>query len=311
MARVLVTGVTGQIGSYLAEALLARGHEVVGIGGPDDLTLPPGVRPAAGGLGDVDALLDGNGALDAVVNLAGRSSVAASWQDPMAAFDANARLAATLVFAAGRRKLRFVQASSGEIFGNAPTPVQNEETPIAPISPYAVAKAAAHLAVRVARDGFGAPASNLVFYLGESPRRPPAFVFRKITRTVAEIAAGDAAELVLGSTSVVRDFSHARDLAAAAALLALGGAPSGDYVCASGEGHTVLEVALAACAAAGVDPKVVRSDPALLRPNEIHSLVGDSARLRSLGWRPTLGFQDLVREVFEYDRALHASRRAR
>jgi GDPmannose 4,6-dehydratase len=308
MARVLVTGVTGQIGSYLAESLLGGGHEVIGIGAPDEALLPAGVRAAAGGFGNVDALLDGRGPLDAVVHLGGRSSVAASWQDPIATFDANARLSAVLVFAAARRKIRFVQASSGEIFGNAPTPIQNEDTPIAPISPYAVAKAAAHFSVRVAREGFGAPASNLVFYLGESPRRPPSFVFRKITRTIAEIAAGDATELVLGNTSVIRDFSHARDLAAAAALLALGATP-GDYVCASGEGHTVLEVALAACAAAGVDPCVVRSDPSLFRPNEIRSLVGDSARLRALGWRPTLGFEALVREIFEYDRDLHRETR--
>jgi GDPmannose 4,6-dehydratase len=305
MARVLVTGVTGQIGTYLAELLLSEGHEVMGIGGPDDVRLPEGVIAAAGSFERVDQLLSDNGALDAVVHLAGRSSVAASWEDPVGTFDTNGRLTVALAFAAAKRQgLRFVHASSAEIFGNTAAPVQDESTPLAPISPYAVAKAAAHLGVKITRDGLGAPASNLIFYLGESPRRPTQFVFRKITRGVAAIANGKQRELVLGRTSVVRDFCHARDLAHAARLLALGATP-GDYVCASGEGHTILEVAITACKIAGVDPKVVRSDPALFRGNDIHSLVGDSRHLRALGWSPSVGFEALVREVVEHDLEAH------
>jgi GDPmannose 4,6-dehydratase len=310
MARLLVTGVTGQIGSYLAEALLESGHEVCGVGGPHEARLAAGVRPARGTLDRAEALLDDNGPIDAVVHLGGQSSVSVSWQDPMGTFDSNARLSAALAFAAARRGLRFVQASSAEIFGNAEAPVQDESTPIAPVSPYAVAKAAAHLATRLAREGFGAPASNLIFYPGESPRRRPTFIFRKITRTVAAISMGEAQELVLGDTSVVRDFSHARDLAAAAMLLALGATP-GDYVCASGEGHSVLDVATAACAIAGVDVRVIRTDPSLLRRNEVRSLVGDSRRLRALGWRPTVGFDALVREILEYDLTSLRSERVR
>jgi GDPmannose 4,6-dehydratase len=305
MARVLVTGVTGQIGSYLAELLLAERHDVLGIGGPDGKPLPPGVRAAEGSLEDVERLLGSNGPLDAVLHLAARSSVAASWQDPMATFDANARLAAALVFAVAKHKgLRFVHASSAEIFGNAPAPVQTEDTPLAPVSPYAVAKASAHLAVKVAREGLGVPAHNLIFYLGESPRRAPHFVFRKITRTVAAIACGDAKELVLGTTSVIRDFGHARDLANAVRMAALG-APPGDYVCATGEGHSIMDVAVLACTLAGVDPKVIRSDPALVRANDVQSLVGDSTRLRALGWRPQVSFEALVREVLQHDLAAH------
>jgi GDPmannose 4,6-dehydratase len=305
MARVLVTGITGQIGSYLAELLLAEGHEVVGVVGPDGVPLPPGVKLAAGSLADVDGLLDGNGALSAVVHLAARSSVAASWQDPVGAFDANARLAVTLAYGARQRKgLRFVHASSAEIFGNTDTAIQNEGTAIAPVSPYAAAKAAAHFAVKIAREGWGSPASNLIFYLGESPRRAPHFVFRKITTTVAAIACGDAKELVLGTTSVIRDFCHAKDLARAALMMALG-APAGDYICASGEGHSVLDVAILACKIAGVDPRVVRSDPGLVRANDIKSLVGDSGRLRALGWRPSVTFEALVREVFDHDLTEH------
>ncbi len=306
MARVLVTGVTGQIGSYLVEILLGGGHEVFGIGGPDGRPLPSGVKGAKGSLDEPASLVEDNGALDALVHLASRSSVAESWKEPLAAFDANGRLAASLVYATARTKtVRFVHASSAEIFGNAATPTQDESTPIRPISPYAVAKAAAHLSVCVARDGLGAPATNLVFYIGESPRRAPHFVFRKITRTVAAIAAGDADHLALGATDVVRDFTHARDLARACSMAALGLEP-GDYVCATGVGHTVLDVARTACRLAGIDAeRVLRTDPTLLRPNDIRSLIGDSRKIRAKGWAPSASFEALVEEVLVHDMAEH------
>jgi GDPmannose 4,6-dehydratase len=304
MARVLVTGVTGQIGSYAAELLLAEGHVVMGLAGLEGVPVPTGVIPCSTVLGAESApqLLDEAGDIDAVIHLAGRSSVAASWQDPVGTFDANARLTVALLFAVAKREgVRFVHASSAEIFGNARTPVQNEATPIAPISPYAVAKAAAHMAVQVARGGLGVRASNVVFYLGESPRRAPSFVFRKITKTIAAISEGREEHLVLGNTAVIRDFCHARDLARAAVMLALG-SEAGDYVCASGQGHSILDVAHVACELAGVDPeKTLRFDAALIRPNDIASLVGDAAKLRARGWAPTVGFRDLVKEVYEHD----------
>jgi GDPmannose 4,6-dehydratase len=315
VARVLVTGVSGQIGSYAADLLLEGGHEVVGVEGPDAPPMRNGVRACKTPLAPErasDALQEA-GPLDAVIHLAGQSSVAASWSDPMGTFDANARLAAALLFAVAKQKrVRFVHASSAEIFGNASAPVQNERTPLAPISPYAVAKASAHMAVQVARSGLGVPATNLIFYLGESPRRATRFVFRKITKTLAAIARakhganvgatpGVPQHLVLGNTSVIRDFCHAKDLARAAVMFSLGGEP-GDYVCASGEGHSILDVAHVACDLAGLDPtETLRSDPALIRPNDIASLVGDASKLRALGWTPTVGFRELVTEVYEYD----------
>jgi GDPmannose 4,6-dehydratase len=311
MGRYLVTGATGQIGSYLCELLLARGHHALGTVGPDGAPLPPRVELAEGSLEAPEILLSRNGPLDAVLHLAARSSVAASWGEPMETFDANARLSAGLVFAAARRPgLRFVHASSAEIFGNAASTVQNEDTPLAPVSPYGVAKAAAHMAVRVARSGLDVPAHNLIFYLGESPRRAPHFVFRKITRTVAAIASGDARELVLGSTSVVRDFCHAEDLARAILFVAER-APPADYVCATGVGHTILEVAELACRLAGIDPGVIRSDPGLVRAHDVRSLVGDSGRLRALGWRPEVSFEQLVGEVLEHDIAAHRAAKGR
>jgi len=200
-------------------------------------------------------------------------------------------------------EVRFVHASSAEIFGDARSPIQDESTPIAPITPYGVAKAAGHMAVQVARLGMGARASNLIFYLGESPRRSSNFVFRKITKTLAAIVHGDAEHLTLGNTRVVRDFCHARDLARAATMLALGHIP-GDYVCASSEGHSVLEVAQIACALAGVEAdRTLRFDPQLVRPNDIRSLIGDAAKLRTLGWRPSIDFRGLVDEVLKHDLA--------
>jgi GDPmannose 4,6-dehydratase len=307
VARVLVTGITGQIGSYVTDLLLAGGHEILGIGGPDGAPLRPEVTACTPPLTRDRApqLLEEAGRLDAVIHLAGQSSVAASWQDPVGTFETNAALTVALVFAVAERKtVRFVHASSAEIFGHAATPTQNEETPLAPLSPYAVAKAAGHMAVQVARRGMSVPFTNLIFYLGESPRRSPTFVFRKITATLAAIARGKAESLSLGNTSVIRDFCHAQDLARAAVNAALGAEP-GDYVCASGEGHSILDIARVACELAGLDPdKVLRTDKTLFRPNDIPSLVGDASKLRALGWKPTMGFRDLVKAVYEYDLGL-------
>ena len=305
MARILVTGVTGQIGSFVAEQLLRGGHEVLGSTAPDGVALPPDVR----GCGlltaeSVDAVVDACGKLDAVVHLAGFSSAAASWEHPVETFAANASMTAAFVARlAPTKSVVFVHASSAEIFGRAAAPMQNEMTPIAPISPYGVSKAAAHMMVRVGREGYRAPMSNLVFFLGESERRPPTFVFRKITRGLAAVKLGLAKDVALGDTSIVRDFSHARDLADAAVRLALG-APPGDYVCGSGEGHAIHEIATAACALLDLDPsRVLRRDPSLVRPVDVRSLVGDAARLRATGWRPSLSFHELVATLTEFDLA--------
>jgi GDPmannose 4,6-dehydratase len=305
MARVLVTGIAGQIGSFLAERLVGGGHQVVGVDGAHRAAQRPGVEMVPGDLDAdaVDRILDVSGALDAIVHLAGKTSVGESWSAPMATFDANARTSAALAYAAHVRGITLVNASSAEIFGNACAPVQNELTSIAPVSPYGVAKAAAHEVVRLTRDTMGARATNLIFYLGESERRSPQFVVRKITRSLARVKLGLQDGVSLGNTAVTRDFSYAGDFARAAEMFALG-APPGDYVCASGIGHTVAEVATTCCDLLGLDPaKVVRSDPALFRRADISSLVGDATKLRSLGWSPSLSFRELVRRITEYDLA--------
>jgi GDPmannose 4,6-dehydratase len=304
MARVLITGVGGQVGSYLAEALVAEGHAVVGLASSPERPIPEGVARANGSLepGGIDALLDDNGALTAVVHMASLTSMVASWEVPLRTFDVNGRAGVALAYGIARRTgVRYVHASSAEIFGRAANAVQDEATPIAPVSPYGIAKAAAHMAVRFARETMGAPESNLILYLAESPRRRETFVVRKVARTVAAIARGEVDHIALGNVDAIRDFSHARDVADAAKVLALGATP-GDYVCASGVGRSIRDVVDTACRLAGIDATGrVRIDPAFFRPNDIPSLVGDPRALRSLGWRPKTTFDALMTELFEHD----------
>lgn len=290
MARVLVTGLAGQIGSFLGERLRNGGHTVLDTSGMID---------AAG----VAAELDRAGELDAIVHLAGRSSVGESWGAPMETFDDNARLTAAFAYAAQARDIAFVNASSAEIFGNADSERLDETSVIQPVSPYGVAKAAGHAVVRLCRDQLDARATNLIFFLGESIRRPETFVVRKITRGLARAKLGLSTHVTLGNTAVVRDFCHADDFARAAELFALG-APPGDYVVASGDPHSIDDVARTCCELLDLDPStVIRKDQALVRRADIGRLVGDSSRLRALGWSPSRSFRDLVAQILEHDLA--------
>jgi len=305
MARILVTGVAGQIGSFLAERLLAGGHHVIGVehGAPKspvpvEIDLRVGLLETEG----VETLLDSCGHLDAIVHFAGKTSVAESWQAPMATFDANARTTAALAYATRTRDITFVNASSAEIFGATKDETQNEATKIAPVSPYGVGKASGHLTVQLTRDSMGARATNLIFFLGESPRRPPHFVFRKITRGLARVKLGRDEVLSLGNTSVIRDFCFADDYARAAEMAATGALPPGDYVCASGEAHSVSDIATTACAIFGLDPAtVLKTDPSLFRTADIPRLVGDASKICAHGWAPSKTFEQLVRHIAEYD----------
>ncbi|MDB4993848.1 MAG: GDP-mannose 4,6-dehydratase, partial [Myxococcaceae bacterium] len=165
MARLLVTGVTGQVGSYLAELAIEQGHSVVGIGGPRRARpLPAGVAAARGSwtTEGVTELLSGNGAIDAVVLLGANTDLPSTWKDPIGAFVSNGYLVAVAAYTLGTgARTRLVHASSSNVYGQVTTLVQDESTPIAPVSPYGVAKAAGQLAVTNAREGLGAPMSNL------------------------------------------------------------------------------------------------------------------------------------------------------
>ena len=319
MAVSLVTGITGQDGGYLAEQLVAAGDRVHGTVFAEEHrdTVPPHLAA----LGDVlelhvadlgrpetvTALLD-RVEPDRVFNLAGVSSVAASWADPLLTFDINARAVLVLLEHLHRRRrdggpeIRFVQASSGEVFAGAGAAPVTEGSPVSPVNPYGTAKAAAHLAVGIYRAR-GLHASSLVLFNHESPRRPEQFVTRKVTRGVAAIAAGRADALTLGNLDVSRDWGWAPDYTRAMALAADSDRP-GDYVVATGVPHSLADLVAAAFAEVGIADwqAHLRTDPALVRPADAAVLVGDSSRLRErLGWAPSVTFEEMVAAMVRAD----------
>ena len=312
MSRAFLTGISGQDGSYLAERLLADGVEVHGLvfsadGSspyvPDDAVLHHGdltdVAATAALLRDLRP--------DLVFNLAAVSSVARSWEDPETTGRVNRSAALGLLdaaaeLAAAGHDVRFVQASSAEIFGEPASSPQDESTPLAPVNPYGVAKAEVHTAVGVRRRA-GLHATSLILYNHESPRRPTGFVTRKITSTAAAIARGEASELVLGNLDARRDWGWAPDYVDAMVRAARADTAD-DYVVATGESHAVRDFVAAAFARAGIDDWVplVRSDPRFFRPADATELVGDPSRARrALGWTPTVAFEELVGRMVEAD----------
>jgi GDPmannose 4,6-dehydratase len=308
----LITGVGGQDGSYLAERLLAEGVEVHALVLPDDVPAD-GVHAHVGDVADVEAtrslLLEV--APDEVYNLAGVSSVARSWDEPDRTARVNGLAAVGLLESAYRhqertgRPVRFVQASSAEIFGRPDRSPQDETTPVRPVNPYGAAKAFAHLMTDVYRHR-GLHAVSLVLYNHESPRRPAHFVTRKISSGVAAIAAGRADRITLGNLTASRDWGWAPDYVDAMVRAARAASPR-DYVVATGEAHTVEQFAAQAFRCAGIDDwsSYVEVDPTLLRPVEAQSFVGDATRIRrELGWQPTVGFEQLVRLMVEADQLL-------
>jgi GDPmannose 4,6-dehydratase len=313
MTRALITGVGGQDGSYLAERLLAEGVEVHALA-LDEATgrpayCPPDVEVHLGDLTDIEAtrrLVLGL-APDEVYNLAAISSVARSWEQPDLTASVNGTAAVALLesarLLAGRgRDVRVVQASSAEIFGQPGSSPQDECTPVRPVNPYGAAKAYAHLAVGVFRQR-GLHASSAILYNHESPRRPEHFVTRKITSTVAAIAAGRADHLVLGNLDARRDWGWAPDYVDAMVRSARQEAP-GDYVVATGAAHAVRDFVEAAFAAAGIDEwqPLVRQDERFMRPADPVELVGDATRARErLGWAPTTTFADIVERMVRAD----------
>lgn len=314
MPVALVTGVTGQTGSYLAEILVDRGWSVHGTVRPGD-TLPSAaafaqVVPHLAELSEAESLRSVVDEVepDAVINLAALSSVAQSWSQPLATATINGLAVAALLDAANGvrertgKRVAFVQASSAEIFGAAREVPQRETTPLAPVNPYGASKAYGHLLTGVYR-GLGLGASSVILYNHESPRRPETFVTRKITAGVARIALGLQSKLVLGGLTVKRDWGWAPDYARAIADLA-GGEHPGDYVVATGESHTIADFVAAAFRAAGADDweHLVELDAAFARPVEAPELRGDASRIREVyGWRPSIGFDELVQRMVEAD----------
>ena len=311
--RALITGIAGQDGSYLAELLVAEGYDVTG------LVRPPADRPMPNldAVRDAVALVEGDlldpaslrRAVEAVrpaelYHLAAPSFVPASWDDPAGIVAAIAGATAT-VLAAARAvdpDMRVWVAASSEIFGDAGESPQTEASPARPITPYGVAKLAAHGLAGAMRGRHGMFACSGITYNHESPRRPERFLSRKVTRAVAAISLGLEDELTLGDLRAVRDWSHAAD-SVRAARLALAPDEPRDYVVESGVGRTVEDLVGTAFAHAGLDFRDhVRVDPALVRPPEATPLVGDPSRARRLlGWAPERSFAETVAEMVDAD----------
>ena len=312
MPSALITGVTGQDGSYLAELLLAKGYDVHGVVRPGDgvparpWSAAPRLRFLEGDLLDQTALDDAVAAAspDEVYHLAADSVVQSSWDQPVRSSDVTA-LGAARVLEAVRRHApaaRFFNASSSEIFGAARESPQRETTPVAPRTPYGVAKAFGHFLTRTYREGLGLFAVSGVLYNHESPRRGPGFVTRKVTRAVAAISRGSQRELRLGDLDARRDWGFAGDYVDAMWRMLQADAPD-DFVVGTGETHTVRELCELAFDAVGLDYRDhVVSDPAFRRPAETAVMVADASRARErLGWTPTVTFEQLVRRMVDAD----------
>ena len=316
MRTALITGITGQDGGYLAEQLVAAGVAVHGLVRPGE-SLP---APLAGVANQVTLhqldLTDAAGlgrvlqdsAPDEVYNLAGVSSVGSSWAEPVLTSEVNGVFVARLLQLVWEQQersgtaVRFVQASSAEIFAGTTSSPQDEQTPVSPRSPYGATKAFAHGLVQVFRAR-GLHASNAILYNHESPRRPTAFVTRKITSTVAAISTGRAAGLELGNLDARRDWGWAPEYVDAMARLARH-ETGADVIVATGISHTVAEFVAAAFARVGIGDwaSYVSTNPAFVRPVDAVELVGDPARARELlGWEPQVGFEELVGRMVDAD----------
>jgi GDPmannose 4,6-dehydratase len=311
--RALITGITGQDGSYLAELLLDQGYEVIGLmrrsstvnierisAIQDRLTL------VSGDLMDEVSLINvlAEYRPREVYNLAAQSFVQASWRQPVLTGEATA-LGVTRLLDAIRTvdsEIRFYQASSSEMFGRVQSVPQNEQTAFYPRSPYGVAKVYGHWITVNYRESYGLHASSGILFNHESPRRGLEFVTRKVTHAVARIKAGLASEVRLGNLDAKRDWGYAADYVRAMWLMANRDTPE-DYVVASGETHSVRELCEVAFAAVGLryeDYVVV--DPAFLRPAEVDELVGDATKARrELGWKCETNFYDLIEMMVAAD----------
>lgn len=303
--RTLITGITGQAGSYLAEQLAADGHHVTGlIRGQHNPkrawieSLVPGVTLVEGDLLDQSSLQYAVAVAepDVVVNLAALTYVGMSWRQPTLMTEVTGLGCLRMLEAirAVDPSIRFVQASSSEMFGAACAP-QSETTPFHPRSPYGVAKVFAHHTTGNYRDSYGMHASTAIMFNNESPRRGEEFVTRKVTVAAARIAQGAQRELRLGNIHSRRDWGWTPDFMRAIPLIAEQDEP-GDYVLATGESHTVAELCETAFAAVGLDWRDhVVIDESLYRPADVDHLEGDPSRARDmLGWEATRRFADIV-----------------
>jgi GDPmannose 4,6-dehydratase len=325
MKKALITGITGQDGSYLARLLLDKGYEVHGILRRSSTFSTERIDeiyedPHASGrrlvlhYGD---LTDGTGlrrilekiAPEEVYNLGAQSHVRVSFEQPEYTADTVATgtlrlLEAVRDYQRGGRPVRFYQAGSSEMFGAAPPP-QNEKTPFYPRSPYAVSKVAAHWYALNYREAYGLFICNGILFNHESPRRGETFVTRKITRAVGRIRYGLQSKLYLGNLDAKRDWGFAGDFVEAMWLMLQQESPD-DYVVATGASYSVREFLTAAFGYVGLDwQQHVAKDERYFRPTEVDHLLGDASKAQmQLGWQPKVGFEQLVHMMVDHDSAL-------
>ena len=313
MKRALITGITGQDGSYLAELLLEKGYEVYGMVRRSSLEkferlnhIRDRVTIVQADLLDQLSLIEviRDTAPDELYNLAAQSFVPTSWTQPVLTAEFTA-VGVSRVLEAIRQvnpKIKFYQASSSEMFGKVRQVPQNEETPFYPRSPYGVSKAYGHYITVNYRESYGLFAVSGILFNHESPRRGLEFVTRKITNAAARIKYGLQQELRLGNLDAHRDWGYAGDYVRAMWLMLQQDEPA-DYVVASGVAHSVRDFVEAAFGHAGLDwQKHVATDPSLLRPAEVEHLIGDSTKARTkLGWKPEVDFDALVKLMMDAD----------
>lgn len=317
--RALITGITGQDGSYLAEFLLAKGYEVHGLirrastfntRRIDHIYQDPHEPNARlflhyGDLSNAEQLtnLIYNLQPNEIYHLGAQSHVKVSFEMPEYTGNVTG-LGTTRILEAIRRsgiKTRFYNAASSEMFGDSPPP-QNEQTPFRPRSPYAAAKVYAFWMTRIYREGYGLFACNGILFNHESPRRGETFVTRKITRGLAHILAGKQKKLFLGNLKAKRDWGYAPEYVEAMWLMLQQDEPD-DYVIGTGEAHSVREFVEEAFAYADLDwREYVEIDPRYFRPTEVEFLLADASKAREkLGWEPKITFRELVRIMVDAD----------
>lgn len=323
--RAVITGITGQDGSYLAELLLKKGYEVFGLVRRSSTVnferighLQDQIELISGDLLDQKSLVS---ALQAarpqeVYNLGAQSFVPVSWEQPMLTGEVTG-LGVTRILEAIRacdENICFYQASTSELFGKAQETPQNEQTAFYPRSPYGVSKLYAHWITINYRESYGLFACTGILFNHESPRRGREFVTRKITHGVARIKCGLDSELRLGNLDARRDWGHASDFVRAMWMMLQQDEPD-DYVIATGASRTIGEFCEVAFAHAGLDwRQYVVVDERFLRPAEVHTLLGDATKAREkLGWEPEVGFEEMVQQMVDSDleQVAHQSARRR
>ena len=317
MPTALVTGITGQDGSYLAEFLLAKGYRVVGVARRSSTTpyeriahLIDRVELVSADLLDQTSLTDvvHEHRPDEIYNLAAQSFVQTSWNQPVLTGEFTA-LGVTRMLEAMKKaapRARFYQASSSEMFGKVQESPQRESTPFYPRSPYGVAKVYGHWITVNYRESFGLYAVSGILFNHESPRRGTEFVTRKVTDAVARIKLGKQKELRLGNLDSRRDWGYAGDYVEAMWLMLQPDEPD-DYVIGTGTTRSVRELCEAAFGYAGLDyRKYVVQDPKFFRPAEVDLLVADASKAcTKLGWKPTVTFEQLVHMMVDADLERH------